>query len=338
MRGMRHGSSGAWVLAATLPLVGAAGTVRAGPPPGGPVPLPLVGRQTVRAEGRAYLIDGKQVIPGGSVIRVEANVKIHGVNGASLEVKGGFLVHGTQECWVSIDGVDFSPTVAPDNEVHFDMADVSDCTWVHGEKQAFDGGLVVENSCWQGSCRFEPRIRSGYVRIMTSEFKMPVRIESVPDAGTPPEIAIRTSWMKATSLIGNARATVRDSECRGLLDGRNFTFLEIDGVDLFGGCALHLLPEASWSKCSLLKCNLFSEGQLVLDRPKTPRTKMEKVRVDKFHFESTSGKAEMDDAGIAARIVDGADDEHSSVKAFVQNPQERKHEFLSPYLRPRAPP
>src|SRR4029078_4460472 len=98
------------------------------------VPLPLVGRKTVHADGKAYVIDGKQTIPGGSVIRIESNVVIHGINDASLEVKGGLLVHGTQECWVHIDHVDFSPTVAPDNEVHLDMCDLNACTFVHKEK------------------------------------------------------------------------------------------------------------------------------------------------------------------------------------------------------------
>src|SRR5438132_73615 len=63
---------------------------RAEDAPKGSAPLPLTGRQTVHG-GKVYVVDGAQVIPGGSVIRVEANVNIIGINKASLEVKGGFL-------------------------------------------------------------------------------------------------------------------------------------------------------------------------------------------------------------------------------------------------------
>jgi hypothetical protein len=131
---------------------------------------------------------------------------------------------------------------------------------------------------------------------------------------------------------------VRDSECRGPLEGQDFTFLEIDGVDLFEGLTLKLGPDATWSKCQLLKSNLFGGHKLTLARPSGPRTKMEKVRVEKFHFESADEKPELADKQIADRIVDGADDPQVSVKAFVQNPQERPHVFLDPHLRPRAPP
>ncbi len=306
------------------------------PPQGPSTPLPLTGRQTVRAGGKTYVIDGKQVVPRDAIIRVEANVRIVGINKASLEVQGGFLVHGTQDCWVHIENVDFSPTVSPENAVHFDMADLYGCTFVHGETAAYDGGLTIENSCWQGECKFAVRIRSGYLRIMTTEFKMPCVVDARPEKGQAPEVAIRTAWMKDVTLSGNAAAVVRDSEVRGTLVGHDFTDLIVDGVDLFGDASFKQPGAGSFSKLQLIKCNLFG-GLLTLARPAGDGIAMEKVRVEKFHF-GTADAADMTDKAIAARIVDGGDDEKVSVKAFWQNPQARRHFFLSPTLRKRAPP
>jgi hypothetical protein len=306
--------------------------------PEGSVPLVLTGRQTVRADGRVHTIDGKQTIPGGSVIRVEANVRIVGINKASLEVKGGLLVHGTQDCWVRIDNVDFSPTVKPDNEVHLDMADLRDCSFVHADGVAYEGGLTIENSCLQNGCKFSFRIRDGFVRIMTTEFKMPCAIDAHPEKGMRPEVAIRTSWMKEVALSGDAATTVRDAEVRGTLAARDFTDLVVDGCDLFSGATFTQGPDASFSKLQLLKCNLLGGSHLALKRPTGPKTKPEKVRVEKFHFADGSGDPETDDKKVAARIDDGVDDASQSVKAFWQNPAERRHVFLSPTLRKRAPP
>ena len=50
---------------------------------------------------------------------------------------------------------------------------------------------------------------------------------------------------------------------------------------------------------------------------------MEKVRIDKFYFGTSDGKADLTDKQIGDRIQDGADDPEVSVKAYWQNPQER---------------
>ena len=300
------------------------------------MPFPLVGRMTVRADGKTYVIDGKQTIPGGSVIRVEGNVRIVGINKASLDVKGGLLVHGTQDCWVWIENVDFSPTTSPDNEVHFDMADMHGCRMVHAEGATFEGGFTIENSCFQSDCAFAIRMRSGYLRIMTTEFKMPCTIDANPDKGMPPEVAVRTSWMKALSLSGSTRGTIRDSEVRGTLEAKNFGDLVIDGCDLFSDVTLRLGVDDSFSKLQLLKCNLFS-GTLTLDRPAGP--KLEKVRLDKWYFEGVEGgPTGPSPKAVGERIKDGADDEKVSVKAFLNNPAGKQHNFVSKSLRRRAPP
>jgi len=306
--------------------------------PAGSVPLPLTGRQTVRADGHLYVIDGKQVIPAGAIIRVEANVHILGINGASLEVKGGFLVHGTQDCWVRIEKVDFSPSVSPDNELHFDMADLVDCTFVTPEQAAFDGGFTFENSALQSGCKFALRIRSGFFRFMTANVKLPVRFESVPEKGKVPEIAIRTSWMHDVTLLGPADATVRDAELKGTLDATTFDTLIVDGCDLFGNISFHQPEDEGFGKLQLLKCNLSPGSKIVLARPTGPKTSMEKVRVEKFYFDNGDEKPDTLDKKIKDRIDDGADDDKVSVKAFWQNPADRKHYFLSDSLKKRRPP
>ena len=318
--------------------VAPAARLSAAPVPPGAVPLPLTGRQTVRADAKAYTIDGKQVIPAGAVIRIESNVNIIGINGASLEVKGGLLIHGTQDSWVRVTDVDFSPTVAPDGQVQFDMADLGDCKFVTPEQAAFDGGFTFENSTFQSTCKFAMRLRRGFIRLMTANVKIPIRIESVPEKGALPEIAIRTSWMHNVTLVGAADATVRDAEIRGVLDATAFDSLVVDGCDLFGNIAFHQPVEGSFGKLQLLKCNLLGASKIILARPTGPKTSVEKVRVEKFHFDNGTPKPDLSDKAIKDRIDDGADDETVSVKAFWQNPSDRRHFFLSDTLRSRRPP
>src|SRR6187455_1396227 len=100
----------AWVARSELP------AAMAEEPPAGAIPLPLKGRVTVRADGHPYYVDGPQVIPGGANIRLEQRVKVVGINKASLDVLGGFDVHGTMDNWVRIENIDFSPTHAPDTD------------------------------------------------------------------------------------------------------------------------------------------------------------------------------------------------------------------------------
>jgi hypothetical protein len=143
--------------------------------------------------------------------------------------------------------------------------------------------------------------------------------------------------MDAVSFSGDASATIRDSETRGLLEAKDFTDLYVDGVDLFQGAAFRQRPEGSFSRLKLVKCNLLYGMKLVLHRPVGDRTKMEKVLVERFFFEAGDEKADMTDKQIAERIDDGADDPAVSVKAFWQNPQKSRHYFLSEPLRKRRP-
>ncbi len=340
MRGRGIGTAPTWSALAVVIVLGAPVTVtkraRAEDAPAGSIPLPLTGRQTVRADGKRYVIDGKQVIPAGAIIRVEANVQIVGINDASLEVKGGFLVHGTQDCWVGITNVDFSPTVAPDNEIHFDMANLGGCKFVTSEQTAFEGGFTFENSALQSDCAFSLRIRSGYIRFMTANVKVPARIEALVGKGKAPEVAIRTSWMQDVTLVGPGDTTIRNAEIKGTLDATSFDSLIVDGCDMFSNIVFHQPVELGFGKLQLLKCNLFGGSKLVLNRPKGPKTSVEKVRVEKFHFDNGSG-ADLTDKAIKERIDDGADDENVSVKAFWQNPADRRHFFLSDSLRKRRP-
>jgi hypothetical protein len=287
------------------------------------VPLPLTGRQTVRAEGRRYVVDGKQTIPPGSVIRVEANVLIVGKNGASLDVRGGLRVHGIPGSRVRIQDVDFSPSVSPDNELHFDEVSFHGCTFAHSKETAYAGGFTLENASFGGG-PFTVRIRTGFLRVMSVEFSVGCTVEGVANTGRPPEVALRTSTLQAVTLLGPMTATVRSCEVKGLLEARDFGDLVVDGCDLPGGAAFRQGPGGVFSRLVLTKCNLLDGARLVLHRPTGPKTKAEKVRIDKFHFGRTDG-ADMTDGEIAGRIDDGADDEAVSVRAFWQNPKERPH-------------
>jgi hypothetical protein len=296
------------------------------PAPANSLPFPTSGRLTLRAEGKTYVVDGRQVLAAGSVIRVEANVRIVGINAASLEVKGGLKVHGIPGGRVRIERVDFSPTVAPDNELHFDEVELTGCNFAHGEVAGYEGGLTIENATFSGGV-FAVRMKSGYLRLMAMSLNAACSVVGAPGKGRVPEVAIRSSNVNTVNLSGPMMATVRASEVRGALEARDFTDLVIDTCDLPGGVVLRQGPEGSFSKLQLLKCNMVDGSKIVLHRPAGPKTKMEKVRVEKFHFARSDGGVDMSDKEIAERIVDGADDEAVSVKAFWQNPQERRHVF-----------
>ena len=131
---------------------------------------------------------------------------------------------------------------------------------------------------------------------------------------------------------------MRDTEVRGLLDARDFTDLTIDGLDLFYGLSLHQRAEGTFAKLQLLKCNLLDGSKIVFDRPAGPKTKMEKVRVERFFFGTLEDKPETGDKQIADRIDDGADSAAVSVKAFWEKPEDRRHVFVDKYLMGRRPP
>jgi hypothetical protein len=300
--------------------------------------LPLTGKQTVRAGANTYIIDGPQVIPGGSAIRLEKQVNVQGINHASLDVQGELAVHGTEDFWVHIRDVDFSPTKKPDGGLHFDMASLHQCTFKHGEGAAFEGGITFENSALQGDCEFDVRLASGFLRIMTVEFFCPCKVAAVATKTKAVEFAIRTCWMKDVTFSGAAAATIRDAEVKGALSVMDVTDFVLDGTDCFGDVSIRQGAGSSFAKVVLQKCNLFGGSKLKLERPTGDGVKNERVQLQRWFFESEQGKGLSADKDVAARIDDGVDDPAQSIRAFWSAPNGRKHEFLSPSLRKRAPP
>jgi hypothetical protein len=300
------------------------------------VPLPLEGRKTVRHEGKTYYVDGARVIPKGSAIRVEKDCRIVGVNGASLDVQGGFEVHGTVDHFVRIDGIDFGKTRKPETNFHFDMADLEGCRFVHGEGESFEGEWTIENSTLQRGCSVSVRLARGFFRLMTTEVRGPLRVEAMPTKGKPTEVSIRTSWIDGLLAVsGPCVARIQFLDLKGGFEAKDFTDLGVDGCDVHGGrLALVQGPEGSFSDLFLTKCNLFADARVLLDRPTGPKTKAEKVKIDKFHF----GVPSLTEKQIADRIDDGADDPARSVRAFWTKPADRAHVFTSEALKMRIPP
>ena len=200
---------------------------------GDDVPLPLTGRQSVKANGKRYVIDGPQVVPAGALIKLEPNVHVVGVNGASLDVKGGFRTIGISGSPVKIENVDFSPTLSPENEVHFDSTDLTGCSFAQAPTATFSGGFTMENAKFYGGT-FAMRVQSGYVKLMSVGFNVDCSIECVPDKGQPPEVSIRGANLQGLSLKGSAMATVRLSTLKGTLQATGFTSLVVDACDLSG--------------------------------------------------------------------------------------------------------
>jgi hypothetical protein len=304
-------------------------------------PFPVGRSVTVRDEGQAYVIDGAQVIPRGVEITVQADVRIVGINGASLDVQGGLKVHGTQDHWVRIENVDFSPTVAPNKGLHLDMADLHGCRFQHAQGQALDGFVTIENSCLQRDCVFAVRMWRGFLKIMTVEFGMLCTIACVKGekSAAPIEIEVRSSWMKAIAFSGEATATFRHSEIQDGLVGRDFSRIVVDGCDIGQELAFHQGPGGSFKKLELTKCNLIGGARLLLAREGGPQTKKEKVRVQRFYFGPKTGGGVKTEKEAQALIIDGADVEEGNVFAQPTKPNKRPHVLVNyDTLRMRAPP
>lgn len=287
----------------------------------GEVPLPLTGRLSVKADGRTYVVDGKQVLAAGALIKLEEGVRVVGKNGASLEVKGGLRALGGDDGKVTFDGIDFSPTVAPENGFHLNGVTLSGCTFVHPEGAAFEGELTVENTVWSGA--FDVRIARGFARIMSTTLPA-ASVTCVADKGRAPEVALRGCKLSSFTLKGASAATLRSTSVSGTFTAVDFTDLLVDGCDVSGGLVFRQGPEGSFSKLVLTKCNLEGGATVTLARPAGPKTPMEKVRLDKFWFGRADAKPDLTDAAIGERVTDGADDPAVSVKAYWSSPQERR--------------
>ena len=305
-------------------------------------PFPVTKTTKLTAKRSPYIIDGPTVIPKTAEVTVQLGVRIIGINNASLDVRGGLKIHGTQDRWVKITNVDFSPTKMPHRGLHLDMVDFYGCKFKHGEDGELGGKITIENSTFQRDCEFDIRFLRGFLKIMTVEWGMPCRIrcDRQKENPVPIEVEIRSSWCRAVEISGPAMANLRHSEIRGGLTCRNVTELTVDGCDITNELAIHQGPEDSFKKITLTKCNLFDGAELILDRPAGQKTKTERVRLNKFYFGPRgAGKALKDKKQIAERIKDGADNERVSVKATWTKPNKRKHLLVNyDTLRTRVPP
>jgi hypothetical protein len=324
-----------------LALALAAPVRAAEPPPVGSIPLPLDRTGTVRAEGKTYYIDGAQVVPRTAEVTIQLGVTIIGINNASLDVQGGFKAHGTQDIWVTIRNVDFSPTRAPLKGVHLDMVTFEGCKWVHGETAAMSGVFTIENSCFQRDCTFDVALQGGFLKIMTVEFGMPCAIRCIrqKENPVPIEVEVRSSWMKAISLTGAAVANFRHSEIKGGLVCNNVTDVIVDGCDVSQTLSFLQAPEDSAKKIELTKINFFDGCRLVLRRKQGPDTKAEKVKLDKPYFGTKGGVPVLEDKEIAALIDDAEDDAEGTLRVWWNKANKRKHLLVNyDTLRMRAPP
>lgn len=316
---------------------------RAEQPPAGAVPFPVEKTTIVRAEnGPVYYVDGPTVIPKSVEITVQLDVRIVGINDASLDVQGGLKVHGTQDHWVVIRNVDFSPTHASKKGFHLDMVNLHSCRLVHGEGEGFSGHLTIENAAMQRDCAFDIRIREGLLKLMTIESGIPwtIRCES-PDPKTKKiQVQVRSVWARTIRFSGPADATFRHSEIRGGLICRHVTDVTVDGCDITDTLAFHQGPDDTFKKVTLTKCNLFDGCTLVLDRAANPDAKKERVKIDKFFFgPREGGRAVTKPDAIAKLVSDGIDDEERRVTAKVARPAKRRHVLVNyGNLRLRVPP
>lgn len=332
----------AMVLAATFLFVLSANRAGAEAAPPGSKPFPVTRTTKLTAKtGPLYVIDGPLVIPAGVEITVQLDVQIVGINGASLDVQGGLKVHGTQDHWVKIENVDFSPTRVSHKGIHLDMVNLYGCRFVHAEGEGFTGSLVIENAAMQRDCDLDVRLRTGTLKLMTIESGIPwtIRCES-PDPRTK-KICVRVAscWARAIELSGPCDATLRHSEIRGGLRCRRVFDLTVDGCDVTETLAIHQGANDLFKKVTLTKLNLFDDCTLVLDREPNEEAKLEKVKVDKCFFGPRKGGPGLTKAKAIQKLIDdGEDVPHRRVIARVVRPEKKRHKLVNyTDLRLRVP-
>jgi hypothetical protein len=319
-------------------LVGGRGAARADGEDKG-TPLPVDKSQTLKTEGKSYVIDGPTVIPAGIELTILRGIRVLGINNASLEVRGGLKAHGTQGVWVVFQNVDFSPTSSPNLGIHFDMVDFQSCKFKHSDAQGFDGKFQFENSTFQRTCDFDVRITGQSISIVRVEFGIPVRIRLARPGARKPDfgVGIGQSWFRDLVIVGPGVANVRNSELRKGLEVRNVLALAVDGCDSSGNISVLQGEEDTFANVTLTKTNLFDGAKLVLSRPEGPKVKPEKVKVDKFFFGPKNGVGVTSDKEVAAQIQDKADDPTQSIEAWWSKPNERQHALVNYQFRVRTP-
>lgn len=302
-------------------------------PPAGAVPFPVDKTTKLRAkDGPVFFIDGPTVIPKNVEITVQLDVSIVGINGASLDVQGGLKIHGTQDHWVKITNVDFSPTRTPKRGLHLDMVDMQGVKFVHSDEQGLEGDVVIENGTFQRDCAFDVRVIEGSLKLMTIESGIPWKIRCTPENPSRPgiEIGVRSCWARGIELTGPCEATFRHNELRGGLTCRDVTDVTVDGCDVWAGdLAFRQMAGATFKHLDLTKLNFFGGARLVLDRAADPDAKKEKVKLDKSYFGPKEGPGIVDKDAVAELVDDGEDVPERNVFVLVGKPQKRKHQLVA---------
>ena len=313
-------------------LVVTAASAWAEEPPDGAVPFPVGRSTTVRADdGPIFFIDGPTVIPKSAEIGVELDVKIYGINGASLDVQGGLKVRGTQNHWVVIRNVDFSPTRHPRKGFHLDMVSLYGVTFRHAEGPAFEGELTIENAAVQRDCVFDVRMKKGLLKLMTIEWGTPTTITCEPEQARTKDVLVqvRSSWMREVRLTGPCDVTFRHSQIRGGLHLHNVTKATVDGCDVTGQLAVRQGAEDRFKGLKISKVNLYGPAQVILERALNPDAKAEKVRLDKCCFVSKTGAGLIAPKAIAELVQDGVDEPERRVTARITSPAKRPHQLVN---------
>jgi hypothetical protein len=145
--------------------------------------------------------------------------------------------------------------------------------------------------------------------------------------------------MRDVHVSGPGALNFVSSELRGL-DLRGVTEVLVSGCDLTVELGVRQTAEDSFKKVTLTKLNFFDGCKLVLERPRGSATKDEKLKLDKPFFGAKEGGKGIEDLkAIAAHVQDGTDVEDGTIRAWVQNPGDRKHQLVDyQTLRMRVPP
>jgi hypothetical protein len=289
-------------------------------------PLPLT-RTTVLKDTRVvYVVDGRQTIPPGVEITGQKGIRIQGRNGAVLEVRGAFVVHGISGTPVRISGVRIEPGESV-QQLHLDYCTFSGSHVATEEGKTTGGMITVENCSFASGGGVRVGITRGKVGVMSVTGSTGVRIRGVDPENATNRVQAMIYGCKLTDglEIENVydvvvRSTLLEGSPLALRANRTLLF---DSNRVASGTLEITQPRTGEFKgTTITKCDFYMQTLRIFSPAADGASDV--VALDKCWFSAGN------DPDLIAKVVeDSADDPENAVKVRLKNPSDKPHNLVT---------
>jgi hypothetical protein len=296
-------------------------------PPAAPreIPLPTSRTTVLKDTSVVYVVEGRQTIPPGVEITGQKGIRIRGKDGAVLEVKGGFVVHGIAGTQVLISGVRIEPAESV-QQIHLDECKMQYATVATAEGKTTGGMITIENCNFSSAKGVDVAMTAGKLKIMSVIGSFGARIKGVdPESGT-----------------NRVQAMVYVCKLTGGLEIENVYDVVVRST-LLGGTPMLLRG----NRTLLFDSNRVSASPLVIEQPRIGEFGGTTITKCDFHMQTLrifspaeEGKGDVvaldkcwfsagtDADAIGKVIEDAADDPKNGVKVRLKNPNAKPHNIV----------